>query len=142
MIAKATNKTTGEVVEFKVTDLSSLMAAYSAASEYEKVSKRLKEQLKKVLDNYLDDTGKSEELNGMQFKRITIQRQTYDKSILREVLDEDTYDLFMKPEKTKIDNYLSENLESLGDLSTKLRKSMVPDGAPYSQVKLEKLQRD
>lgn len=142
MIAKALNKVTGEQIEFEVKDLNSLMTAYSAAQEYKKLSESLKDQLKEELEKYLDDNGRSEELNGKIFKRITIQRQTYDKAILRKYLDQDTYELFMKPEKTKIDKYLVENLESLGDLSTKLRKSMVPDGNPYSQVKLEKLDRD
>lgn len=142
MIAKATIKTTGEVIELEVSDLSSMMTAYTIAQEYEKASKKLKDQLKTELDKYLDENGRSVELNGKQFKSISIQRMTYDKSILREVLDEDTYDLFMKPAKTEIDKFLAENLETFGDASTRLRKSMVADGNPYTQVKLEKLTRN
>lgn len=141
MIAKATNKITGEVAEFEVTDLKSLMLAYSAAQEYEKVAKSLKDQLKDLLDEYLDENGRSEELDGKQFKRISVQKMTYDKAVLREILDEDTYDLFLKPEKVKIDKWIAENLESLGEDSTRLRKAMVPDGTRYEMVKLEKLER-
>jgi len=142
MIAKATIKSTGEVFELQVNDLSTLMLAYTVAQDYEKASKVLKAQLKGELEKYLNDNGRSEELNGKMFKRISIQRMNYDKAVLREVLDEDTYDLFMKPEKTKIDKYIAENLETLGDTSTKLRQAMVEEGVRYSQVKLEKLVRD
>ena len=142
MIATATIPTTGEIFELEVNSLKTLMDAYTMAQEYEKAAKSIKDQLKGELDNYLDENGRSEELNGKMFKRISIQRMNYDKAVLREVLDEDTYDLFMKPEKTKIDKYIAENLETLGDLSTKLRKSMIEDGTRYSQVKLERLVRD
>jgi len=142
MQVQAINKITGEVAEFEVSDLSSLMSAYAAAQEYEKVATSLKNQLKKVLPKYLDEFGRSEVLNGRQFKTTTVQRMTYDKAVLRQVLDEDTYDQFMKPEKTKIDKYLAENLEHLGDVSTKLRQAMIADGTPYSVTKLEKLDRE
>lgn len=142
MIAKATNTATGEVFELKVIDFKTLVSAYSAAQEYEKMAKSLKNQLKDMLDDYIDDSGKSEEWNGKQFKRSTIQRMTYDKAVLRKVLDEDTFDLMLKPEKSKVDQYIKENLDTLGEDSTLLRKTMVPDGDPYQQVKLEKLVRD
>lgn len=141
-LISAVNHVTGEIAEFEVDSLKSLMTAYSAAQEYEKMAKSLKEQLKGELDNYLDEHGRSEELDGKQFKRISIQRLTYDKSVLRQVLGEDTAELFLKPEKKKIDEYIAENLESLGEESTKLRNAMIEDGRRYEQVKLEKLIRD
>lgn len=142
MIAKATNKYTGEVTELEVSNLKSLMYAYNVAKEYEDVGKKIKDQLKDELENYLDESGKSEELDGQQFKRIPIQRMTYDKSLLRELVDEDTFDVLIKVDKSATDKYLKENLEKLGDISTQLRKSMVVDGKPYSMTKLEKLERN
>lgn len=142
MIVKATNKVTGEVWEYSVKELPELFTAYSAAQEYEKMAKSIKDQLKDKIDELVDDNGRSPEYKGKQFKRITVQRQTYDKAVLREVLDEDTYDLMLKPEKAKVDKYIAENLEALGDDSTKLRQSMIEDGKPYTMYRLEKLERE
>jgi len=142
MTAKYTLKTTGEVIELEVKDLKSLVIAYSIAQDHEKAGKALKEKLRKEISKYLDENGKSEEVDGKQFKSIRVQKMAYNKAVLREIFDEDTYDLFMKPSKTAIDSYIAENLENLGEYSTKLRKSMVPEGEPYMQVKLEKLTRE
>lgn len=139
MTLKETNKITGEYVEYELDSLRQIIDAYKSAAEYERIAKKIKETIKKDLDKYLDVHGRSEEFNGYQFKTFTTQRKTYDKSVLREVLDADTYDLFMKPEKTKIDNYIKENIETLKDKSTLLRASMVDDGVPYQSVRLERL---
>lgn len=138
----ATNKHTGELVELTVNSLSSLIFAWNIAREYEKVSEALKEQLKELVPKYVDEDGRSEQLNGYQFKTQYIQRMTYDKAVMRSVLDEDTYDQFLKPDKKSIDKFLKDNLDRLGDISTQLRTSMIPDGNPYQVIKLEKLNRD
>ena len=137
----ATNKHTGEVVELEVKDYKSLVESWLIAQEYEKVSKKLKDQLKKIVPEYAKDKAIGLE-DDYVFRINTVQRQTYPKAILRKELDEDTYDLFMKPDKTAIDRYLKENVESLGALSTTLRNNMIPDGQPYQVIKLEKLSRD
>jgi Zn-dependent M32 family carboxypeptidase len=145
MNVQAINKITGEVAEFEVINLPTLMDAYSAAMEYEKVATRLKDQLKKELPKYLDETGKSEVIGNKQFKTNAIQRKTYDKAVLRKVLDEDTFDVLMKPDKTAIDKLLKEEVKrggAIADVSTEIRNSMIPDGRPYSVTKLEKLDRD
>lgn len=133
------NKATGEVIELETNNLTEVMEACKIASQYEKLAKDLKDQLKKQLPKYLDESGKSEEVDGYQFKQIHIQRRTYDKSVLREMLDEDVVDLFLKVDKGGVDNYIKDNLDRLGDISTRLRESMIDDGRPYSQTKLEKL---
>lgn len=137
----ATNQHTGEIVDLQVKDYDSLVIAWQIASEYEKVSKRLKDELKKVVPSYIENKVVGLE-DKYAFKISSVQRMTYDKSILRENLDEDTYDLFMRPDKTAIDKYLKENVGSLGELSTKLRQTMLPDGKPYEVIKLEKLSRE
>lgn len=139
---RATNKHTGEIVELEVNSLETLMQAWNIAKEYEKVSEALKDQLKKLVPDYVDEQGRSEESLGYQFKTQHIQRMTYDKSVMRQALDEDTYDQFLKPDKTALDKFLKDNLEQLGEVSTTLRTSMIADGNPYQVIKLEKLTRD
>lgn len=138
----ATNKATGEVVELDADTLDQVMGAWRIAQEYEKTAKALKDQLKKIVPSYIVDNNRSTEANNFVFKVSSIQRMTYDKSALREALDEDTFDVLMKPDKPAIDKYLKENIDSLGEISTIIRKSMVADGKPYELIKLEKLSRD
>ena len=70
---------------------------------------------------------------------MTTQQRNYDKSVMRQVLDEDIFDLLLIPDKLQVDNYLKENLEQLGEASSKLRESMIPIGDPYVSIRLEKL---
>lgn len=141
-IVTAVNKHTGEIVELPVDNFKQLISAWNIAKEYEKVSEALKKQLKELVPDYINEQGKSDECDGYMFKVNHIQRMTYDKSVMRNVLDEDTYDQFLKPDKTALDRFLKENLETLGDVSTQLRKAMIPDGKAYEVIKLEKLSRD
>lgn len=136
---KAINKATGEIIELESDKPEQIVEAWKIAQEYEKVAKSLKDQLKKIVPTLVNDSGVSEEINKAVFKINTVQRMTYDKSVVRNLIDEDVYDLVTKIDKTKLDTYLKENLESLGDTSTELRQSMIPDGSPYQVIKLEKL---
>lgn len=137
----ATNKHTGEVVELEADTFEQIVEAWNIAKEYEKVSDALKKQLKELVPNYVSDKGISDEYNGYMFRVSVVQRKDYDKSILRDVLDQDTFDVLTKPDKTAIDKYLKENIETLGDVATQLRKTMVDVGKPYEVIKLEKLTR-
>lgn len=139
---KAVNKHTGEIVELEADSFEQVVEAWRIAKEYEKVSEALKKQLKELVPNYINDKGVSEEYKGHMFRVSNIQRKTFDKAVMREVLDEDTYDQFLKPDTTNLKKFIKDNLERLGDVSTRLTKSMVPDGNPYQVIKLEKLVRD
>ena len=141
VLVKAINKATGEVVELPTQTPEQIVDAWKFAQEYEKTAKALKDQLKKLVPTIVPDIGTSEPIKGHIFRVSSIQRYTYDKSVLRESLDADTYDLFLKPDKPAIDRYIKENVETLGELSTRLRKSMLPDGNAYQVIKLEKLDR-
>lgn len=141
-VIKAVNKHTGEIVELEADSFEQVVEAWRIAKEYEKVSEALKKQLKELVPNYINDKGVSDEYKGHMFRVSNIQRKTFDKSVMREVLDEDTYDLFLKPDSTALKKYIKENLTTLGEASTKLTKSMIPDGMPYQVIKLEKLTRD
>lgn len=139
----ATNRHTGEVVELPVESFKEIVQAWQIAQEYAKTADALKDQLKTLVPKYINDKGVSEESGGYMFRQSSVQRKSYDKSVMREVLDQDTYDLLLKPDKTGVDKFLKDLVKS-GDpekVSTTLRDSMIPDGTPYSVTKLEKLDR-
>lgn len=131
-------KSTGEVFEFDDTSPEKIMESWKLIGEYLKAFEQAKDKLKKLVPNIVDARGIYEH-EGFAFRVYATQRMNYDKSILRNVLDADTYDLLLKPDKTAIDNYLKDNLEYLKEKSTELRTSMVAEGKPYQTVRLEKL---
>lgn len=135
----ATNKATGEIIELAANTPQEIVLAWQTAKEYAKAADQLKVQLKELIPDFVGDRGTSQPIDGHIFRVSYIQRKTYDKSVMREVLDTDTFDLMLKPDKPAIDRFLKENLESLGDASTALRRNMLPDGNPYQVIKLEKL---
>lgn len=139
LMIKTINKATGEVIELDADTPEQIVEAWKIAQEYEKAAKSLKDQLKKIVPSLVNDDGKSDEINNAVFKINTIQRMTYDKSVVRQVLDEDVFDLMTKIDKTKLDNYIKDNLSELGDISTELRASLIPDGKPYQVIRLERL---
>lgn len=104
--------------------------------------KALDEVKKQLRDIILERELSGKEHNGRLVRISSVQRMSYDKSLLRQLLDEDTYDVLVKPDKTSVDKYLKENLETLGDVSTQLRKGMIPEGNPYTIVKIEKVLRE
>jgi hypothetical protein len=139
MEIKATNPLTGEVVNETADTPEQIVAIWRLASSYEKLAKKLKDQLKPLVPTLIGPKGVSEEIQGHVFRQTVTQRMTYDKAVLREVLDADTFDVLMMPDKGKVDNYIKENLEQLGGVSTKLRQSMVPLGSSYQIIRLEAL---
>lgn len=141
MNIQAVNRATGEVIDLPANTPEEIVQAWNIAKEYEKAATALKDQLKKLVPNLVNERGVSDEVNGYVFRVSNVQRKTYDKAVLRQQLDEDTFDLFMKPDKTAIDKYLRENLEDLGEASTIIRNSMIDDGKPYQVIKLEKVIR-
>jgi hypothetical protein len=138
---KAINEATGEVIELPTNTLEEVVNAWQIAQQYDKAATSLKDQLKELVPKYLSDNGRSDEVSNYQFKSNTVQRMTYDKTVLRQQLDEDVFDLMMKPDKQAVDKYLKENIEVLGDASTVIRQAMITDGKPYQVIKLEKLSR-
>ena len=142
MKVSSTNKFTGELVELPADTPEQIITAWRVAQELERQAKQLKDQLKKVVPSLIGDRGVSDEVDGYMFRSTTIQKYNYSRAALRELLDADTYDLMMKPNKTAIDTYLKENLEELGEKSTLLRNSMKAEGKPYEVIKLERVKRD
>ena len=141
MKVSSTNKFTGELVELPADTPEQIITAWRVAQELERQAKQLKDQLKKVVPSLIGDRGVSDEVDGYMFRSTTIQKYNYSRAALRELLDADTYDLMMKPNKTAIDTYLKENLEELGEKSTLLRNSMEAEGKPYEVIKLERVKR-
>lgn len=135
----ATNKATGEVIELPADTAEQIVEAWRVAQEYVKAADALKAQLKQLVPSLVGDRGVSEPIGNFQFRVSFVQRKNYDKAVMRQVLDADTFDLLLKPDKPAIDTFLKEHLEELGDASTALRQSMVDEGKPYEVIKLEKL---
>lgn len=135
----AINKHTGEVVELESDTPEQIVMAWQIAQEYAKTADKLKAQLKELVPKFVENGNTSEPINGFIFRISNVQRKNYDKTVLRETLDADLYDLLVKPDKPAIDKYLKENLESLGEVSTQLRESMIEEGKPYEVIKLERL---
>lgn len=134
----AVNTISGEVMEFADSTPEEVRDSWLQISKQIQALERAKDKLKPKVASMLDEFGKCE-IGDYMFRQTTVQRRNYDKAVMREALDEDTLDLFLVPDKTAIDKYLKENLEELGDISTRLRESMVDVGNPYSITKLEKL---
>lgn len=142
MKISATNKATGEVIELEANNPEQIVEAWRVAQEYDKAAAALKDQLKKLVPAIVGPRGVSDPVGNYQFRVSSIQRMTYDKAVMRDVLDPDTFDVLLKPDKPAVDRYLKENLEELGEASTILRQGMLPDGNPYQTIRLEKLSLD
>ena len=134
----ALNKATGEVIELPAETLGEVTQTWQTVQQYDTAITALKEQLKKKVRE-LADQEQIEEVNNTIFRVTSVQRMTYDKSVLRRLLDEDTLDVFLEVKKTAVDNYLKENIDDLRDVATEIRSSMVASGDPYEVIKLEKL---
>lgn len=139
MTITATNKATGELYELQVDTPEQIVRAWQVAQEAEKVSRALKDQLKGLVPALVSEKGTSEPIDNFMFRVSNVQRMNYDKSAMREVFDADTFEVLLKPDKPAVDKYLKENLEALGEGSTKLRQTMIAEGQPYQVIKLEKL---
>lgn len=137
----ATNQATGEVIELDANNLDQIVEAWRIAQEYDNAATALKDQLKKLVPEMVNNQGVSEPVGDYMFRVSNVQRQNYDKSVMREVLDADTFDLLLKPDKPAIDTYIKENLDNLGEASTVLRGAMVSEGQPYQVIRLEKIRR-
>ena len=134
-----TNKETGEVTSFDTDTMGDLMYAYRYAKELADMSERLKKKLRPLIDAMLDGQDKSEVIDGYQFKQYDMQRRTYNMGTLREVFDEDELSLFLTVNKTKVDNYIKEHLDDLGDNAKYLRDHMELSGSSTVVMKLEKV---
>lgn len=135
----ATNKATGEIIDLPADTPQQIVDAWRVAQEYVKTADKLKDQLKKLVPAIVGPSGISEPIGNYAFRISHIQRYQYDKAIMRRVLDEDVFDILLKPDKPAVDKYLKENLEPA---STELRTTMIADGLPYPVIKLEKINRE
>ena len=97
---------------------------------------------KQLRDIMLERDLSGMEHNNRLVRISSIQRKSFDKSIMREVFDDDLYETLTKPDNTAIKKYIKENLETMGEASTLLTKGMIPDGKPYTVVKIEKVTRE
>lgn len=132
------NKLTGELYELTDETPEQIKDAWLMLSETIKAMERAKDKLKPKVADMLDSKG-TYDFGQYMFRQSSIQRQTYDKAVMREVLDADLFDTLLMPDKTAIDTYLKENLETTGEAGSKLRQTMIPVGQPYTTIRLEKV---
>jgi len=135
------NKLTGEIYEIKDNTPTAIKDSWLLLSETIKACERAKDKLKLKIDEMLDDKGQYD-YGDYLFRQFSVQRMSYDKSVMREVLDADLFDTLLVPDKTAIDTYLKENIDTTGDVGTTLRKTMVAVGKPYSTLRLERVKHD
>ena len=135
---KVVNVLTGEVYELEDDTDEKISTAWQLLSQTIKACERAKDKLKPKIEELVDSKG-LHEVGDHQFRVMSIQRYNYNKATLREVLNPDDFDVLTVPDKPRIDTFIKEHLDVLGDKSTKLRDSMIPVGNPYQTIKLEKL---
>lgn len=133
------NKVSGEVMEFDTSSKEAIVEAYRYAQELDKLSKKVKDELKKLVPMLLDEQGRSPIIGDYQFKQYETQRTTYEKSVLRQVFDEDTMDLFLKVHKKSVDDYLSLHGSELGDDLAVVKAAVIPDGNVTKTTRLDKV---
>lgn len=137
----AINKASGEVIELATDTPDQIADAWLTAMEYEKAAKSLKDQLKPLVPPLLNSNDQSAPIGKFMFRRNLVQRQTYDKAVIRNVLDEDALDLVTVVKKSAVDEYIKNHREELGDAIYELKQGMIPDGAAYEVIKLERIER-
>ncbi len=134
----ATNPFTGEVFELEDKTPTDLENAYNFCKQFEKTIKQMQDQLKAVVKKWTPD-GILETPNGM-FRYSSVQRQTYDKGVIRNLVDEDLFDTFTVIKKSAVDSWLKERVMKQDidpELNTQIRSALIPDGKPYEVVKYE-----
>jgi hypothetical protein len=135
------NKSTGEVTELYDDTPEDICNSWRAISEQIKALEAARDKLKPRVETLLDAGGRYE-IGDYRFVQSVVQRQTYDKTTMRSLLDADLYDEMLVPDKTKVDAWLKEMVErGAGELSTELRNNMVAIGKPYSIIRLERMKR-
>ena len=132
---KFVNTITGEQFEFPTDTSDDLVEAYRQAQSLEAAAKRAKDKARKLilerdLDGYISGNRK--------VKFSYVQRKNYDLEMMREVLDQDQFDTFIQPNKTALDEFIKENLESMPE-TKQLRDSMVDVGDAYITVRIDKI---
>jgi hypothetical protein len=150
-MTQVVNKLTGEVYELDDHTAVAIRDSWLLLTETIKACERAKEKLKPKIDNIMAELSVLP-IGDYQFRRTITERKTYDKAVMRQVLDADVFDLLLVPDKTRIDEYLKDNLETLDQgVGTALRNSMVPvmtrdkktgeykPMLPYTTLRLEKL---
>lgn len=143
MKVSATNKSTGEVIELSVNDLSEIMSAWMVMQQYEKLATDLRNQLKDLVRNSVNDSGVSEELDNRIFKVNSIQRTKYNTQKVREALgDEDLFNTFVEVNSTELNKWLKNEVKKQTldfDVSRAIKEAKEPAGNPYEVIKLETL---
>lgn len=131
-----TNYLTGEVLELADSTPEEIIESMLYVQQTIKLWDAAYTKLKRKAEKDVED---GFEHNGYKFRYSHIQRMTYDMNSLRQVFDEDELATFMTLRKTAVDDYIKEHVDELGAQATLLRRTMIPEGAGYTTVRLERL---
>lgn len=138
-LLETTVKTTGEVVGVEIGSPEKLIEGYMYVNEVMKAWETIKKQLQDQAREIVGTDGTYEHA-GYRLRVSNVQRQAYDKTLLRAAIqDEDLLNDLMEPNKAAVDRYVKDNLVELGDTAAAIRAALVPSGQPYGVVKLEKV---
>lgn len=130
---------TGEVLEFADRTPVEIKNSWDQISQQIKALERAKDKLKPKVSELID-SGQAD-FGDAIFRQTAVQRMNYNAAVMRDNLDPDVFEALMVPNKPLVDTYLKENLTELGEVSTELRRSMVPVGEPYTTIRLEKIKK-
>lgn len=122
-----------------VYDVSSPELAIEALLDAQNMAKSL-EQTTKEIKKHLVDHDKYEHKNYMVRYSAT-QRQNYNKGKLRELVDDDLFDIFTFVKKGAVDKWLKESI-ARGDPTPPLKSILEAEGDPYTSLRLVKVTRE
>lgn len=136
------NTFTGEIYDLRDKTPKDLLESWRILTETIKACERGKEKLRPKVEAILDEYDRYD-FGDYRFVRTFNQRKNYDKAVMRQVLDEDTLDLFLVPDKPRLDAWCKELVQDENEqayqIVTKLRNSLVAVGEPYTAIRLEKV---
>lgn len=138
------NKHTGEVWDFGWANDEGLAEAYANINETLAALERGRRKLREAVLKQMEKEGVDHRGVGRYIWHKRINRYlNYDLSTMRKVLDEDTLNLLIKPDKPKIDQMLKDSANNPKSpviepkAASALRETMVEERAPAVVLRLE-----
>lgn len=149
-IINVVNKYTGEVMSFSTARPVDKAQSYLAINETINALERAKDKIKDQILTEIGERGEEDLEVGSSFiwHRQTRRYFNYDLGVMRERLDEDLFNMLIKPDKTKIDEVLAESVKAKKhpviepEIGSELRKTMVEERMPVTALRLERISNE
>ena len=139
------SKATGEIFEFKADTDMELAQSYDQIRELIGALERAKTKIRtQVLQRMEASNDDSIDLGNYKWRKQIRHYLNYDMTVLRNLLDEDLLNDLVKPDKTKIDQYIKDSVDAdspviPADVATELRATMFAERTPSVAVMLERV---